>query len=77
MREQVVQSYSSKEDWRGRPVRESTLFMRMNSRRLEAHLVIRLITLFAWGTRLSWVTNINGRQFWAGSTAGHARSWDL
>ena len=26
MREQVVQSYSSKEDGRGRPVRESTLF---------------------------------------------------
>ena len=72
MREQVVQSYSSKEDVRGRPVRESTLFHEDEQQPLRGSLGDKAgLHSYVWGLDYPGVTNIDGRQIlWAGSTAG-------
>ena len=72
MREQVVQSYSSKEDVRGRPVRESTLFHEDEQQTLRGSLGDKAgLHSYVWGLDYPGVTNIDGRQIlWAGSTAG-------
>ena len=72
MREQVVQSYSSKEDVRGRPVRESTLFHEDEQQPLRGSLGDKEgLHSYVWGLDYPGVTNIDGRQIlWAGSTAG-------
>ena len=72
MREQVVQSYSSKEDVRGRPVRESTVFHEDEQQNLRGSLGYKAgLHSYVWGLDYPGVTNIDGRQIlWAGSTAG-------
>ena len=72
MRDQVVQSYSSKEDWRGRPVRESALFHEDEVQAPRGSLSDKAgLQSYAWELDYPGVTNINGRQIlWAGSTAG-------
>ena len=72
MREQVVQSYSSKEDVRGRPVRESTLFHEDEQQTLRGSLGDKAgLHSYVWGLDYPGVTNIDGRQIlWAGSTVG-------
>jgi hypothetical protein len=72
MRDQVVQSYSSKEDGRGRPVRESALFHEDEGQAPRGSLSDKAgLQSFSWGLDYPGVTNINGRQIlWAGSTSG-------
>lgn len=72
MREQVVQSYSSKKDGRGRPVRESALFHEDEGQAPRGSLSDKAgLQSFSWGLDYPGVTNINGRQIlWAGSTSG-------
>ena len=72
MREQVVQSYSSKEDVRGRSVRESTLFYEDEQQTFRGSLGDKAgLHSYVWGLDYPGVTNIDGLQIlWAGSTAG-------
>ena len=72
MREQVVQSYSSKEDVRGRSVKESTLFYEDEQQTVRGSLGDKAgLHSYVWGLDYPGVTNIDGRQIlWAGSTAG-------
>ena len=72
MREQVVQTYSSKEDWSGRTVRESALFHEDEDQGARGALAASAgLHSFAWGLDYPGVTNLNGRQIlWGGSTAG-------
>ena len=72
MREQVVQSYSSKEDVRGRSVKESTLFYEDEQQTVRGSLGDKAgLHSYVWGLDYPGVTNIDGLQIlWAGSTAG-------
>jgi photosystem II stability/assembly factor-like uncharacterized protein len=72
MRESVIQTYSSKEDARGRPVRENPLFYQEEDR-VPSSVVSdkKGLNRFVWDFSYPGVTDIDGRQIlWAGNTSG-------
>ncbi len=72
MRDNVIQTYSSKEDSRGRAVRESPLFYEEEDR-VRPSVVSNKAGLnkFSWNLQYKGVTNLDGRQIlWAGNTSG-------
>lgn len=72
MRESVIQTYSSKEDSRGRPVRENPLFYQEEDRRIPTVVTdTKGLNRFVWDLEYPGVTNIDGTQIlWAGNTSG-------
>lgn len=72
MRESVIQTYSSKEDSRGRPVREHPLFYQEEDRRIPTVVSNKQgLNRFVWDLEYPGVTNLDGRQIlWAGNTSG-------
>jgi photosystem II stability/assembly factor-like uncharacterized protein len=72
MRDNVIQTYSSKEDGRGRPVRESPLFYEEEERRSSTVVPSSSgLNKFVWNLSYPGVTNLDGRQIlWAGNTSG-------
>lgn len=72
MRGNVIQTYSSKEDGRGRPVKESPLFYEEEGQTQSSVVPSEAgLNKFVWDLRYPGVTNIDGRQIlWAGNTSG-------
>jgi photosystem II stability/assembly factor-like uncharacterized protein len=72
MRGNVIQTYSSKEDSRGRSVRESPLFYEDEDRIRPTVVPNKAgIHSISWNLRYPSVTNLDGRQIlWAGNTSG-------
>ena len=68
----VIQTYSSKEDVRGRPVRESTQFFEDEDRtRPGVPTANAGVNKFTWNLRYPDVTRLTGTQIiWAGNTSG-------
>lgn len=69
---EVIQTYSSKKDLRGRPVRESTRFFEEEDRtRPGVPTANSGMNRFVWNLRYPDVTRLTGTQIiWAGNTAG-------
>ena len=72
MRDNVIQTYSSKKDDRDRPVRESPLFYEEEDQRRSSVLSDKAgLNKFSWDLEYPGVTNLDGRQIlWAGNTSG-------
>lgn len=72
MRDNVIQTYSSKKDARDRPVKESPLFFEEEDQRPSTVLSDKSgLNKFSWNLQYPGVTNLDGRQIlWAGNTSG-------
>lgn len=72
MRGATIQTFSSKEDSRGRQVRESPLFFEEEDRVRPTVVPNKAgLNKFSWNLRYPGVTNLDGRQIlWAGNTSG-------
>lgn len=72
MRDNVIQTYSSKKDDRDRPVRESPLFYEEENQRRPSVVSDKAgLNKFAWDLEYPGVTDLDGRQIlWAGNTSG-------
>ncbi len=72
MRENVIQTYSSKKDDRDRPVKESPLFYEEEDQRRPSVVSDKAgLNKFAWDLEYPGVTDLDGRQIlWAGNTSG-------
>ena len=72
MRGQTIRTYSSKEDIRGRAVKESTTFYEDPERKRPSVLSDKAgLNKFVWDLEYPGVTNLDGRQIlWAGNTSG-------
>ncbi|MBO6523129.1 MAG: glycosyl hydrolase [Balneolaceae bacterium] len=72
MRENVIQTYSSKKDDRDRPVKESPLFYEEEDQRRSSVVSDKVgLNKFAWDLEYPGVTDLDGRQIlWAGNTSG-------
>ena len=70
--DEVIQTFSSKEDPRGRPVREDpNFFEEEDQQRNGVPTAEAGLNRFVWNLRYPDVTRLNGTQIlWAGSTAG-------
>ena len=72
MRGNVIQTYSSKQDDNGRPVRESSTFYEEEDRRRPSVVSDKAgLNKFVWDLEYPGVTNLDGRQImWSGNTSG-------
>lgn len=72
MRDNVIKTFSSKEDGRGRPVKESTMFFEEEDTRTATVVSNKSgLNKFVWNLQYSGVTNLDGRQImWSGNTSG-------
>ena len=72
MRDNVIKSYSSKEDEKGKPVEESPLFYEEEEKRPSTVVPNKAgLNRFVWDLSYPGVTNLDGRQIlWAGNTSG-------
>lgn len=72
MRGNVIQTYTNKEDSRGRPVRESPLFYEPEEQRRSTVVSDKAgLNKFVWNLQYKGVTDLDGRQIlWAGNTSG-------
>lgn len=72
MRDNIIQTYSSKEDARGRPVKESNLFYEEEDQRRPSVVSGKAgLNKFVWDLSYPGVTNLDGRQvLWSGNTSG-------
>lgn len=72
MRDNVIQTYSSKKDARDRPVKESPLFYEEEDNRPSSVISDKAgLNKFSWDLEYPGVTDLDGRQIlWAGNTAG-------
>ena len=73
MRDNVIQTYSSKKDDRDRPVKESPLFYEDEEEQRRSSVLSDKAGLnkFSWDLEYPGVTNLDGRQIlWAGNTSG-------
>jgi len=72
MRDNVIQTYSSKKDSRDRPVKESPLFYEEEDQRPSSVVSDKAgLNKFDWDLQYPGVTNLDGRQIlWSGNTSG-------
>lgn len=72
MRDNIIKTYSSKEDGRGKAVKESPLFFEEEDKRSSTVVSNKNgLNKFVWDLQYPGVTDLDGRQIlWAGNTSG-------